>query len=408
MGWLDIRLALLINQVDGMRVSKKMSYTCILLLMITIMGMSTQPRIIKFSVAPMMGHTNAHFHFLWSLISVESSLYTEMVIADDYIQTPHKKGKIGETARNPVIYQLGGNDPRILSIAAKLLAAEGYKSINLNCGCPSNTVASTHQMGAALMLHPELVAECCSAIKVATRDTLSVSVKCRIGVDNYCDYNFLRNFISTVANRAGVVSFQVHARAALLGQSTIANRDIPSLNHAFVYQLAREFPHLEIEVNGAINTLESGLNHIKACPELTGIMIGRACVNHPYQFIDVDKKFYGIMNKDPLSRGEILNHYIDYCIECESNNSNQWVKYSAQELVAPVFNLFAGEEGGDKYRRNIKSMLQRVNRASLILKAAALAIPRETIESKIFKSFEELQIYSLAEKRSGPMQRMIL
>ena len=38
------------------------------------------------------------------------------------------------------------------------------------------------------------------------------------------------------------------------GVSTMANRDIPPLQYARVYQLIADFPHLEFEINGAISS----------------------------------------------------------------------------------------------------------------------------------------------------------
>ena len=54
-----------------------------------------------------------------------------------------------------------------------------YDEINLNCGCPSDRVAGAGRFGASLMLHPELVAECCAAVQRAVR--IPMTIKCRIG-----------------------------------------------------------------------------------------------------------------------------------------------------------------------------------------------------------------------------------
>ena len=54
-----------------------------------------------------------------------------------------------------------------------------YDEINLNCGCPSDRVAGAGCFGAALMLRPEVVAECCAAMEAAV--SIPVSVKCRLG-----------------------------------------------------------------------------------------------------------------------------------------------------------------------------------------------------------------------------------
>jgi tRNA-dihydrouridine synthase A len=43
--------------------------------------------------------------------------------------------------QNPVVLQLGGNEPELLAEAARIAAPYGYDEINLNCGCPSDKVA---------------------------------------------------------------------------------------------------------------------------------------------------------------------------------------------------------------------------------------------------------------------------
>ncbi len=61
-----------------------------------------------------------------------------------------------------------------------MAAQYGYDEINLNCGCPSDKVAGAGCFGASLMLQPQVVAECCQAMRAATGD-VPITVKCRLG-----------------------------------------------------------------------------------------------------------------------------------------------------------------------------------------------------------------------------------
>ena len=54
---------------------------------------------------------------------------------------------------NPIALQIGGDDPKLLSEAAKLAEGWGYDEINLNVGCPSPRVQSGN-FGACLMAKP--------------------------------------------------------------------------------------------------------------------------------------------------------------------------------------------------------------------------------------------------------------
>ncbi|MCQ4384072.1 tRNA-dihydrouridine synthase, partial [Clostridioides difficile] len=86
------------------------------------------------------------------------------------------------------------------------------------------------------------------------------------------DYAFVRDFVGTVAE-AGCKTFVVHARNAILkGLSPKENREIPPLKYDYAYQLKRDFPSLEIVINGGITTLDEVAQHLE---HVDGVMLGR-------------------------------------------------------------------------------------------------------------------------------------
>lgn len=101
----------------------------------------------------------------------------------------------------------------MLAKAAKVVEKYGYDEINLNCGCPSPKVTKNN-FGASLMKEPKLVAECLLAMKKAVN--IPVSVKCRLGVDEFDDEEFLKYFIKLVHENSGIDHFIIHARKAFL------------------------------------------------------------------------------------------------------------------------------------------------------------------------------------------------
>jgi len=154
---------------------------------------------------------------------------------------------------HPIALQLGGSDPNDLAKCAAIAETYGYDEINLNVGCPSERVSSG-SFGACLMAEPELVRDCVAAMKAVVK--VPVTVKHRIGIDDMQSYEQLCNFVSTV-HEGGCNTFIVHARIAVLkGLSPKENREIPPLKYDFVYNLKRDFPHLEIIINGGITDLE--------------------------------------------------------------------------------------------------------------------------------------------------------
>src|SRR5690606_27415794 len=144
--------------------------------------------------------------------------------------------------------------------AARYGAAAGYDEINLNVGCPSDRVQAGC-FGAALMLQPRRVAECVDAMANAVR--LPVTVKTRLGVDEHDSYEFLCELVDRVA-AAGCGTVILHARKAWLqGLSPKQNRDVPPLDYGRVHRLKRDYPALEVILNGGLNQIEQTLAQLE-------------------------------------------------------------------------------------------------------------------------------------------------
>jgi len=144
-----------------------------------------------------------------------------------------------DEVEHPIVLQIGGSDPEAAKMSCQLAKSYNYDQINLNVGCPSERVAGKGAFGAALMLQPDLVANICLAMKDSVDSCYSVSVKCRIGVDDCDSYQSLANFVRIVSEKGEVQNFIIHARKAILkGLSPDQNRKIPPLK---VYINAEKF-----------------------------------------------------------------------------------------------------------------------------------------------------------------------
>ena len=216
----------------------------------------------------------------------------------------------------------------------------GYDEVNLNVGCPSNRVQSG-RFGACLMAEPDVVAECVSEMSRAV--SIPVTVKSRIGIDEQDSYVALADFIRTVAY-AGCNTFVIHARKALLnGLSPKQNREIPPLRYDIARQVKKDFPNLEIILNGGINSLEQAENEMFG---LDGVMIGREAYHNPYLLADVDKRFYNDNNL-PKTRHEVILEFIPYI----KNQVGQGVRLHA--MTQHILGLFHGIPGAKGWRRYI-------------------------------------------------------
>ncbi|MDO6750164.1 tRNA-dihydrouridine synthase, partial [Gilvimarinus sp. 1_MG-2023] len=65
---------------------------------------------------------------------------------------------------HPIALQLGGSNPDELAQCARFAEDWGYDEVNLNVGCPSDRVQN-NMIGACLMGHPQLVADCVKAMQ---------------------------------------------------------------------------------------------------------------------------------------------------------------------------------------------------------------------------------------------------
>jgi tRNA-dihydrouridine synthase A len=230
----------------------------------------------RLSVAPMMDWTDRHCRYFLRQFSPRVLLYTEMIVAQAILKGDRPYLLEFDPAEHPVALQLGGAEPGPLAEAAAIGATFGYDEINLNVGCPSDRVQQA-TFGACLMARPRLVADCVRAMKAVVR--VPVTVKCRIGIDDHDDWEFLRDFVSAISE-AGCETVIVHARKAILkGLTPKQNREVPPLDYARAWRVKREFPALAVVINGGLRTVPQVTAQLA---ESDGVMLGREAYHNPY------------------------------------------------------------------------------------------------------------------------------
>ncbi|MCQ4316235.1 tRNA dihydrouridine(20/20a) synthase DusA [Stutzerimonas zhaodongensis] len=259
----------------------------------------------RFSVAPMMDWTDRHCRYFMRQLSRHALLYTEMVTTGALLNGDAERFLRYDETEHPLALQLGGSVPGDLAACARLAEAAGYDEVNLNVGCPSDRVQN-NMIGACLMGHPALVADCVMAMRDAV--SIEVSVKHRIGINGRDSYGELCDFVGQVRD-AGCRSFTVHARIAILeGLSPKENREVPPLRYDVAQSLKRDFPDLEIILNGGIKTLDECQAHLG---HFDGVMLGREAYHNPYLLAQVDARLFG--SPDPvISRAEALKRMRPY------------------------------------------------------------------------------------------------
>jgi len=265
----------------------------------------------KLAVAPMMAWTDKHCRYLHRLFSPSVLLFTEMVTTAALLHGNQWHQLDFNPEEHPLALQLGGNDPIALRECAVRAAERGYDEVNLNVGCPSSRVQHG-TFGACLMRSPPLVADCIAAMK--DNVDITVSVKCRLGVDEYDSDELLNEFIDKVS-QAGCSRFYLHARKAILGGlSPAQNRSIPPLQPERVARLKARRPDLEIIVNGGITQISQVEDHLTWAD---GVMIGRAAYQRPTFLTEIETLLAtsSHANRKPAAQPsieEILSRYLDY------------------------------------------------------------------------------------------------
>ena len=262
----------------------------------------------RFCVAPMVDRTDRHYRYLLRLLSRRAVLYTEMTTTQALRRGDRQRLLEHDPAEAPLALQVAGNEPAELGWAAHRAHESGYDEVNLNAGCPSERIATSAGGGACLMREPQRSADCIAAMAEAD---LSVSLKCRIGVDGSEDYDALAAYVGG-ALAAGADTIIVHARSAWLnGLSPRGNRRVPPLRHELVYRLKRDFQQAEIVLNGGLDTLASCHASLR---QVDGVMLGRAVWRNPWLLASVDPLLF---NAPPpaASRQAALAAFLPYAEE---------------------------------------------------------------------------------------------
>ena len=321
----------------------------------------------RLSVAPMLDWTDRHCRYFHRLMTSQTLLYTEMVTTGAII---HGKGDFlaYNEQEHPLALQLGGSNPVDLAHCAKLAQERGYDEVNLNVGCPSDRVQNG-RFGACLMAEAELVAECVAAMKAVV--DIPVTVKTRIGIDDLDSYEFLTNFISTVADKGGCEQFTIHARKAWLsGLSPKENREIPPLDYPRAYQIKQDFPQLTIAINGGVKTLEEAKEHLT---HLDGVMIGREAYQNPYILALVDQEIFGL-NTPVKKRSDIVKEMYPYIEACLSNGSY------LGHITRHMLGIFQNMPGARQWRRHISENAHKPGAGIEVLEQALAKIPYQELD----------------------------
>ncbi len=296
----------------------------------------------RLSVAPMIDWTTTDYRYFARLSNPHVYLYTEMISTGALIHGNRARHLRFDTLEHPLVLQLGGADISEMTQCAEFAQQHGYDEVNINVGCPSDRVQH-NKIGACLMAEPHTVADLVKHMQAAV--DIPVTVKHRIGIDDFDSYEFMVDFVEKVA-AAGCTRFIVHARTAWLqGLSPKQNREIPPLRYEDVYRLKQDFPQLDIEINGGIDTVKDIEAHLQ---HVDGVMIGRAFYHNPYLLAETNS----LWNESAPKRSDILAQLYPY-MEAQIAKGE-----ALPTMTRHYLGLFQGLTGARKWRQALSGKPQ--------------------------------------------------
>ncbi|MDO8183473.1 MAG: tRNA-dihydrouridine synthase [bacterium] len=222
--------------------------------------------------APLYDVTDAAFRQMVARYGKPDVMFTEFVSADGLMHPKGREKLLRELyfteAERPIVAQLFSSRPDKMREAAKFCAELGFDGIDINMGCPDETIEKQGS-GANLIKYPELAQE---LIKAAKECGLPVSVKTRLGY-NQIDLDWLNKLLE--AKPAALI---IHLRTRKEMSKVPAHWEVMPE----IMKLA-EGSGVLILGNGDIKTPAEARQKCKET-SCDGVLIGRAIFGQPWLY----------------------------------------------------------------------------------------------------------------------------
>ncbi|WP_204152198.1 tRNA dihydrouridine synthase DusB [Leptolyngbya sp. CCY15150] len=224
--------------------------------------------------SPLSGVTDLVFRQLVRRYAPDSMMYTEMVHASGLAHARQlPKVMDVDPQERPVSIQLFDCRPDFLAEAARMAAAEGADTIDLNMGCPVNKITKNGG-GSSLLRQPEVAEAIVQAVVEAV--DIPVTVKTRIGWDE--DHINAVEFAQRM-EQAGAQMLTLHGRTRAQGYHGPARWD-------WIAQVKQAIA-IPVIANGDVVSVESAVR----CLEETGadgVMCSRGTLGYPFLVGEID------------------------------------------------------------------------------------------------------------------------
>ena len=223
------------------------------------------------------------------------------------------------SAGTPVYLQLLGSNAKSLALNAQQAQILEPPGIDLNFGCPSNTV-NKHDGGSSLLLEPDRIYDIVAAVRDAVDPKIPVTAKIRLGFSNHDSLDEITDKIVT----AGADELCIHAR-------TRDDRYTPPAFWSAVKQVS-ERVNIPVIINGEIWSVADAKSALyqSGC---TDLMLGRGALTFPDLAASI-KSDLDESNYQRLSWEETLEIMFNYLQTSQnqhplfvSNRCKQWLVF---------------------------------------------------------------------------------
>lgn len=206
----------------------------------------------------------------------------------------------------------------------------GYYEINLNFGCPSNTVAKKYK-GSGILRDTDILERFLDGIFIGRNEDLKISVKTRLGysTDEYFDD------ILEIYNKYPISELIIHPR--------IQKEFYNGLPHLDKFDMAYERSKMPVCYNGNVFSLEDYLRIKEKYNKMEAVMIGRGAIERPDIF-KVIKSAEDNLTENSVATKEKLINFIEDLYEAYS------------ESFGPKDALYKMKEVWFYFNRNFKNI----------------------------------------------------
>lgn len=225
-------------------------------------------------LAPMAGITDRPFRQLCRQLGAAMAISEMVTSKPELLNSLKTRTRLNHEGEDqPVSVQILGTEAKQMAQAAQFNVQHGADIIDINMGCPAKKVCNV-SAGSALLKNELLVSEILSAVVLAV--PVPVTLKIRTGWDKESK-NALK--IAQIAEQSGIQALTIHGRTRACAYSGEAEYE--------TIRAVKQQVSIPVIANGDINSAEKAL-HVIQYTGVDAIMIGRAAVQTPWIFADIN------------------------------------------------------------------------------------------------------------------------